>query len=321
MALLVVLMLVAIMTAVAVGVMDDIRFAQHRTANSTAMSQARWYAIAAESFAGLQLQRLRQVSPERTTLQGCWQGRETRYPMEGGEIRIRVSDGGNCFNLNTLRTSVLTSEAPAGAPSIPRRRFIALLSAINAGADSPEDLADAISDWIDFDQQRTGSGWEDDAYQRLAIPYRTAGGPMVERTELRAVAGVSPDVYDALRPFVCVLPQAGENLLNINTLTEEQAPLLAAFLFGAITPSAARDLIARRPEAGWPSLDAFWADGAVAALGKDPQLRLAIAAKTRYFLLETRVEFLDAEMIATALLEQMEDTAVITRLRRWAPEE
>ncbi|MFY8139424.1 MAG: type II secretion system minor pseudopilin GspK, partial [Caulobacter sp.] len=50
-ALLTVLLLVAVMSVIAVGVLDDIRFGVHRTANATGRNQAQLYALGAEELA------------------------------------------------------------------------------------------------------------------------------------------------------------------------------------------------------------------------------------------------------------------------------
>ena len=59
MALLTVLLLVAVMAAVAVLVLDDIRFSIRRTMNAETQEQAQWYAAGAESLARRQIDRLR----------------------------------------------------------------------------------------------------------------------------------------------------------------------------------------------------------------------------------------------------------------------
>ena len=57
-ALLTVLLLVAVMSALAVAVLDDIRFGLKRTANAETVGQAQWYALGAETVARARLARL-----------------------------------------------------------------------------------------------------------------------------------------------------------------------------------------------------------------------------------------------------------------------
>lgn len=53
MALLTVLLLVAVMAAVAVLVLDDIRFSVRRTMNAETQSQAQWYAAGPKPWRGV----------------------------------------------------------------------------------------------------------------------------------------------------------------------------------------------------------------------------------------------------------------------------
>ena len=55
MALLTVLLLVAVMSVVAVAVLDDVRFSVRRATNAETQAQAQWYAAGAESLARSQL--------------------------------------------------------------------------------------------------------------------------------------------------------------------------------------------------------------------------------------------------------------------------
>jgi DNA uptake protein ComE-like DNA-binding protein len=63
-----------------------------------------------------------------------------------------------------------------------------------------EDVADAIIDWRDTDENPGASGAESDYYQSLQPPYRCKNGPFETVEELLLVKGVTPDLlygYDA----------------------------------------------------------------------------------------------------------------------------
>ena len=49
---------------------------------------------------------------------------------------------------------------------------------------------------------------------------------MADESELRAVYQVTGEIMNKVRPFVCTLPT--DTRLNVNTLTEQQAPILEA---------------------------------------------------------------------------------------------
>ena len=91
MALLTVLLLVAVMSVVAVAILDDVRFSVRRTANVEFQSQAQWYAAGAESLAMGQIAGLLARGPARTPLQPAWNGRPVSFPIDGGTLTSDVT--------------------------------------------------------------------------------------------------------------------------------------------------------------------------------------------------------------------------------------
>jgi hypothetical protein len=59
--------------------------------------------------------------------------------------------------------------------------------------DMPPDVADAIYDWIDEDDEERPLGAEQHYYQSLSIPYEPRNGPMRSIAELELVAGIWPE--------------------------------------------------------------------------------------------------------------------------------
>ena len=102
MALLTVLLLVAVMSVVAIAVLDDVRFSVRRATNAETQAQAQWYASGAEALARGQVARLTAANLARTPLEPQWNGRRLGFPIEGGLISAVVTDGQACFNLNSL---------------------------------------------------------------------------------------------------------------------------------------------------------------------------------------------------------------------------
>lgn len=308
-ALLSVLLLVAVMSVMAVTVLDEIRFGVRRAGNAEAVGQARWYALGAEALAR---GRIAALVRSQVRLAG-WSGRTVSYPVDGGVIQARISDGAACFNLNSV------VQPPLEAP---RRRdegvaqFLDLAEALGVTPREAEMLAAALVDWIDVDPLRESGGAEDEAYDR----YRTAGALLAEVSELRAVRGFTPDLYARLRPHVCALPTTELSPINPNTLTDAQAPLLVMLTEGRMPLAAARRLIAARPAQGWSredfvGLPAF-ADAELSAQGMQQ-----ISERPRFFQLETEVTFGDAEVFSSALLEADAAGRVRLAARRWGLEE
>lgn len=317
MALLVVLLLVAVMSTLAVSVLDDIRFTQRRALNAEAVDQARWYAIGAETLVTVQARRLALLDPTSAAA-GRWNGRVFRFPVEGGTIQARLADGSDCFNLNSLvqgRGEVLQPRA------LGQRQFMALLVALKFGTGEADALAAALTDWIDSDQIRERGGAEDEAYARGSRPYRTAGTLIAEPSELRAVRGFTPDVYRRLRPYVCALPTSDLSPVNVNTLGADRAVLLVMLTEGALSLDSARAAIAARPAGGWGDGDDFWATPGLTEAKPENEALGQITLRPRYLRLDTEVAFRDAEVVSSALFEI--DPAGEPRLaaRRWTRDE
>ena len=318
MALLTVLLLVAVMSVVAVAVLDDVRFSVRRATNVEVQSQAQWYAAGAESLARGQISRLLAAGPTRTPLDPAWSGRPMSFPIDGGTLTATVTDGQACFNLNSLALGFgedLTAR-PLGAA-----QFRALGRAVGVSDSRMGAIADAVTDWLDADTMPLPLGAEDGAYAGLARPYRTGGVLLAEVSELRAVKGVDAETYQRLRPWVCALPTSRLSPLNVNTLTPAQAPLLTMLTAGAVRPDQARLVIAARPRDGWPDAAAFWNQPALGAVQVDQEARDQVTVLTRFFDLRVEVELGGSRTVRTALLEAGSDGRVRTVIQRWTLEE
>ena len=99
------------------------------------------------------------------------------------------------------------------------------------------------------------------------------------------------------------------------------APLLIMLTEGALGPEQARAVIASRPRDGWPDVETFWSQSALAAVSVDPEARDQITVLTRYFDLRVDVELGGSQAVRTALLEAGSDGRVRTVIQRWTPEE
>lgn len=318
MALLTVLLLVAVMSMVAVAVLDDVRFSVRRATNAEVQSQAQWFAGGAEALARAQIGRMLDANPNRTPLSPQWNGRVFDFTIEGGAIRAVVTDGQTCFNLN----SVVLGQ---GEDLIPRpegaAQFVALGRAVGVPDSRMREVADALTDWLDADQTPQPLGAEDGAYAGQASPYRTAGVMLSEISELRAVRGVDADVYRRLRPFVCALPTSSLSPINVNSLKAEDAPLVMALGSGAVSQQAARSAIAARPAGGWADAAAFWSQPALAAAPVSEEARDQTTVLTRFFDVRIEVDYAGLSAVRTALLHAQPDGRVRTVVQRWIPEE
>ncbi|MDX9998104.1 MAG: type II secretion system minor pseudopilin GspK [Phenylobacterium sp.] len=314
-ALLTVLLLVAVMATLSVAVLDDIRFSLRRTANAEAVGQARWYALGAETLAKAQIARLNAAGGGRTTLQGGWHGRPLSFPLEGGTLEAKVTDGAACFNLNSVVQGVgeVLERREAGVA-----QFVALAQALDVP--EAERLAAALVDWIDVDILRESGGAEDESYAEGGEGWLTAGTLLAEPSELRAVRGFEPGVYARLRPFVCALPTTELSPINVNTLPPEKAVLLTMLTEGRLPIPAGRRILEARAPGGWASTADFWEEPGLQDAAPGEAALAQVGVRSRFFALETEVAYLDAEVTASALLED-EGGRVRLVARRWGPQE
>lgn len=317
-ALLTVLLLVAVMSALLVLVLDDIRFGQRRAGNAAGHAQAQWFALGAEAFAAAQLQQAWRATPGRTPAALLAAGEPLVFPLEHGLVQARLRDRTTCFNLNGLVEGAgdLLQRREAGV-----RQFRALLEALDVPAPRAESLADALADWTDADSEPAGRGGEDASYLAGTVPHRTGNTLLAEASELRAVRGFDAAVYARLRPHVCALPVAGPAPLNLDALDEDDALQLVALSEGRLKPAAARQVLRRRPPGGWPDVATFWRQPELRAALPDPVTLERSTLRSRYLQLDARVRHLEAEVVLTSLLEVDDAGRCRTLARRWSPEE
>lgn len=313
-ALLTVLLLVAVMAVLAASALERLRLSTRLAANGAALDQAHAYAHAAETLAMLRISDLVARDPGRITLAGGWQGKPINVPIPGGTATMRVRDGGNCFNLNSVGRGQIATEQQPNPTGI--AQFVALMVAIGIREEQAVRVAASLADWIDSDTIPAQNGAEDDYYLGLATPYRAGNARIEHVSELRAVAGVTPDIYARLRPWICALPTSDLSPINVNTLTLEQAPLFAMLIPDKLSVSAARKMLAQRPADGYGSLVEFWRLPALEALNPGQDVMGQTKLVTRWFALDITVELGDAELHETALIDGGRAPARLV-LRQW----
>ncbi|MFD1105644.1 type II secretion system minor pseudopilin GspK [Sphingobium olei] len=313
-ALLTVLLLVAVMAVVASTALERVALATRMTGNGGAVDQARAFADAGAEVARLRIGDLVASNPTKMTLQGGWMGTPQTVPVPGGLASVQVTDGGNCFNLNSVVTG--ESEAALKVRPVGVAQFQALLEALGVDARQAQRAASGLADWIDSDSVPQPGGAEDETYAQAERPYRAANRLMADASELRAVAGITPAIYDLARPWVCALPVADLSPININTLLPDQAPLFAMLLPGKLSVGQARQYLAQRPAEGYGSVPQFWAmtarGGIVPEAGVDQQVKLT----TGFFGVTVSVDVGGTQAVERATIDARESPARIVR-RSW----
>ena len=295
-ALATVLVMVAVMSMVAIGVLDAARFSVQRTQNQTQMDQVRWYMLGAEAYA---ISRIDQVlahgDSSLASLSGLL-GQTITLPLDDGVMQVTVSDGANCFNLNSL---VSQEEAgPAIASEAGQARFARLLSVI--GISPARALAASAADWIDADNVPALGGAEDQAYGGSQGVYVPPNQLMGDVSEIRAINGFDAGIVGRLSRFVCARPTMAPNAISVNALRPEQAPLLSA-IFGPGLPLVSAEAVIRaRPVEGWKTLEAFFADPRLSVIQLSDESRGMFTLLSRWYVIGVRVNY--ADMVETSVV-------------------
>ncbi len=294
-ALITAVLVAALATLAAVALATEQGLAVRRTANLLDGEQAWLFALGVEGWVAQLLARDAQEGPV-DSLGEDWARRLPPLQVEGATVSGRVEDLQGRFNLNSLLDQEGRPDAVALA------RFRRLLAAV--GLDPA--LADAVLDWMDPDQElRYPGGAEDAYYLGLDPPYRSAGRPFAEVSELRLVAGFDEAAYRRLAPYVAALP--GPTPINVNTAP---VPVLRALAEG-LSEGQAQALAAARGEKGWARAEDFLRAEPLRGKQVDPA---GLAVGSGHFLLQAEVRYGRGRVLLYSLLER-EGRAVRPLLR------
>ena len=292
----------------------------------------------------------KQVETPRDDLSELWAAEATPYPLEGGGWLLgQIEDLQGRFNLNLLvadpasgRGDGEAGDGAEGADSgsgldsdlsdendsqgnssdesgdrmpAAKQIFVRLLQALEGEPVSLEEaigIADGVADFIDSDQQQRMNGAEEDAYRIASPPYRPANQPMASVSELRAVSGMTREIYRALAPHVTVWPREGAKL---NILTASATVLRSINGAGQLMPlsvDAGKRLIEARQQGLISDVDSLLEDSAFS--GDTSGLSSLLTQTSDWFLLSASVEIAEREMQLYSVL-QRENTQITSHYR------
>jgi general secretion pathway protein K len=205
-------------------------------------------------------------------------------PVERALVAGEIADEQGKFNLNDL-----VNGAAASAPDM--KAFGRLLSGLGL---APQ-LAEAVLDWIDADQDLAGPGGAEDSYYlSLTRPYRAPNAPMTQVEELYRVRGFDAATVAKLKPYVCALP--ARTTLNVNTASDR---VIAAVL--DVTLEKAQQIVAerdRKPFASAADLGERVGKMGIAVPGNVGDV------KSDYFSVRVRVAQDDVQLAVEALIRR-----------------
>lgn len=312
-ALLIVLLLAATLSFVALSAMELTTRAAARTVNVNARGEALWRAFAVETLTLAAVEEIASADSGIMSLDDPWASEPVELPFEEGGARVLLGDGTACFNVNALNTAY-----GEGAGDQTVAEFIRLAGHLGVSEFDAAALAQAIGDWVDEDTSRRPQGGEDEHYTVLPSPYRTGNQAMASVSELRAVKGVTRELYGALKPHLCAREGGAPSVINVNMLSERHAPVLAAALGPAVTPQMAADVISARPPGGWTSVDAFLATPPISDLQLENGSRFAVSS--RFLIARAEIVYDTALLEMTSVIDANEGAVRVISRRLGAEE-
>jgi general secretion pathway protein K len=324
-ALIMVLIIVALVSIIATQLVTERNLHARRTSNILLADNAWQFALGAEMLGGIAL--VESLKNEDTVnLSQTWATEGIIFPIDGGSIAAEVKDLRSCFNLNGLAVEVSGSgdanennankndDPEAAKKALPGEKvFAELLTALALKDVQPTALASRLRDWMDSDQQPSGlEGREDYEYSGYNQPYRTGDALLGSRTELATISGFNADLLARLLPYVCVIPEVTELVLNVNTIAIDQPELLSSF-YDKLDTNAASTILNAREETG------FDAESYNAQLPADAILHkgASIDFTSPYFQVTAKVELGRARVNLKSLLHYQvdkKDVQVLARL-------
>lgn len=313
-ALIVVLLLLALMTLLAVQMSERLQLNFYRVENQVQNQQAYWYALGMEELGKVAIQQGIDDS-DTVNLSQAWATQGQRYPLEGGDAIGDIIDRQACFNLNAL--SGLKPEADRTKKPFLVGYLQSVLEEQGVESYDAEVIADSSWEFVDpADGVNSSFGAGDSTYEGFRPSYLPPRGFMADISEFRAINGVTAQIYNELKPLLCAIPTT-DMLLNVNTLYEHQAALLVGLFTPGLSLSDAQKLIADRPYDGWQKIEDFMNEAAIARLGTDmqKQAKAHLAVSSDYFQLDTEI-LVDRSRVRLVALLKRDGQEKVTVIRR-----
>ncbi len=275
-ALIMALLLVAIVSAISIGIF----FSQRVQIQSETLKETADQAYANAEYAPLWAKNRLAVLHTQLTQQKIiplWPQNMSPETFEDGSILIsQLIPANSQFNINNLATPV----------SLYLPVFENLMQTVdsNVNADKAKQIALSTQAWL-INAAQTAQ--LNNPYGKMSPPYQAADRQMASSSELRLVDGMTTELYQKLRPYIIALPDTNTPI-DINNASKS---ILMALLE---QDEAAADAVIdyRKSHGGFLTSDLFLGlPSVIPYLGKKSQLSKIISAKeATYYLLRSQIK-------------------------------
>lgn len=236
--LLTALFIMSIISVIAVGYLALTAAHIHQGRAIDRSAQADWYMKAAQDFALVTLESQREALGSQAGNVFISSGQPLVLPFENGTVTLVLEDASHCVSLAALSRNQDTQvlERWGHAFGYPQNTMQALTS--------------RIKDWQDPDQSPDGQGAEDFSYQNAQPAFRTPDSVATAFAEILPTLIEGGPTAEELGTLLCA-HDGGELKANINTMSVNDAGLLAALMGPEFTPTDIAALIESRPPEGF----------------------------------------------------------------------
>lgn len=239
-ALIMALMVFALVAAIAASIMSQLARERSLLDQMQTTAALKQQLLGGESWARYAFAKLDE-SELPTLDESRWVLLDQNFTLDNDDdsMRVVMVDRQGCYNVNRLAEEALTVTALAEV-----KRLFSSLSV-------DESLAEPLKDWLDSDQNITGSeGHEDEYYLGLTPAYRTSDSRLISETEFDLLQW-DDETKEALIPWLCIWP---ENLgINVNRMSDE----LLVTMIDNITSQHREAVLAQMESSGFETIDDF----------------------------------------------------------------
>jgi general secretion pathway protein K len=307
-ALITILLILSIMVTIAATMTGRMTSSLLRTEGLNYSEKIYWYGQAAVDYSRLVLND-NFADSDVVSLDQTWATANLAFPVDEGTITGNIIDFRSCFNVNAIALADEDDER-----ALPITQFEALLTALDIEEYSAEIISESTRDWIDTNTTVDQSqGAEDRYYESLGVPHLAANALMADISELRSVQGVTDEIYEKIRPYLCALP-ASDQAININTVAVDKAAVLYALFPSELSISLddMTALLEDRPTSGWSSVDDFLDEDIFGDKIIPEDVKEQLSVTSDYFQLYALAEFDERVTLVTMLfkIESKETTPV-----------
>lgn len=332
MVLILVLLIVALVVGLSVKYASQFHLGLARAESRWSSTQAKSLLMAAEEVAIL-LFPLADIDSSMDYPDEPW---NNPVPLtdEGVEGVAMLLDAQAQLNLNDLGKKIDPASLP-GAPerySESQRQFIRLLQTfqqeIPVSQGEAESMLEAVVDWMDNDDEETGSGGaESDYYQGMKEPYLPANTLAFRSLdELRLVRGFSerPVLVELLQPYITVLPKPNtglsvndippQNPLGLPGVNRLRLCINSKNQLLPLSDQQAQTFLLSRPETGYANeneLNDAWRK----TMGGEELDLSGYKVKTEFFWLESTVQMGEQRRQMRSLMQRNEKSLSVVQRR------